>query len=674
MKFERLFQPIEINGMTLKNRIVMTAIHLGYSEDGTANDRINSFYWRRAEGGAAMLIIGGVASDNYIGYPNMLRMDDDKYIPGYKVLTDGIHERGAKICMQLMQTGRYGLAMFVEGDDSTISASSVPSRQSPDVSRTMTVEEIKTVIRKAGEAAARAKRAGFDAVELTAASGYMISQFLSPLTNLREDEYGGSEENRMRFGLEMVSAVRSAVGADFPVIVRVAGNEFMEGGNGSDFSVAFSKKLEEAGADMLDVTGGWHETNIPQLPGDVPVGGYVYLAQAIKNAVSIPVLSANRHNDPLEAEMVLALGQADMIGQCRTQIADPDWVRKTQSGEIDSIRRCVACNQGCLAKVFFAEPCQCLINSEVGREYLAKDAAPAAAGKRLLVVGGGPAGCEFSYRAAQAGHEVTLWEKESFIGGKLPLVAAPPAKKDFAGLLLFLDAMLKRTGVKLELNKTANEQDIKNGGFDAVIFATGAKPKTLTLPGSGRPAVYTAEDILAQRVIAGRDVVVIGGGSVGCETADYLASEGSLSKDKLHFLVTQAAELPETVYAMANESSRKISIIDVARIGANFDNGCGWPVFKDLSRLGVKKYPMTQIVEVTDDKIIVDALDRKTKEIMRVEIPCDTIVTAVGYDPDNELYKEIKKSGITAYNIGDSETAGKIIDAISSAAGLAAEI
>ncbi len=673
MKFQRLFQPITINGMTLKNRMVMTAIHLSYSEDGAANDRINQFYWRRAEGGVAMAVIGGVASDNYIGYPNMLRMDNDKYIPNYKVLTDGMHERGSKVCVQLLQTGRYGLAALVEDDDSTISASSVPSRQSPDVSRAMTIEEIKTVIRKAGEAAARAIKAGFDAVELTAASGYMIAQFLSPVTNLREDEYGGSDENRMRFGLEMVSTVRAAVGADYPLIVRVAGNEYIEGGNDNEFCIKFCKKLEEAGVNMLDVTGGWHETIVPQLPGDVPVGGFVYLAQAIKAAVSIPVLSANRHNDPVEAETVLALGQADLIGQCRTHIADPDWAKKTQDGEIDCIRRCVACNQGCLAKVFFFESCECLVNGEAGREYLIKEKAPTNS-KKLLVVGGGPAGCEFAYRAAELGHKVTLWEKRGFIGGQLPLVATPPAKQEFAYLPVFFNAMLEKTGVEVHLNKEATEQDIKNGEFDAVIFATGAASKTFPLPGNCKLPVYTAEDILAQNVIAGRNVVVIGGGSVGCETSDYLANEGSLSEDKLHFLLTQKAEKPELIFGLANACSRKISIVDIAQIGANFDKGCGWPVLKDLSRLGVKKFPMTKVVEVIDDKVIVDTPDRKTKEIQRVEIPCDTLVMAVGYKPNYELYEKVKNCGITVYNIGDSEKVGKIITAIRSADDLAMKI
>lgn len=673
MKFQRLFQPLAVNSMTLKNRIVMTAIHLGYSEDGSPNDRINQFYWRRAEGGVAMVIIGGIASDNYVGYPNMLRMDDDKYIPSYKVLTDGMHERGAKICAQLLQTGRYGMSVFVEGDDSIISASSVPSRQSPDLSRTMTVDEIKTVIRKAGEAAERIKKAGFDAVELTAASGYMISQFLSPVTNLREDEYGGSAENRMRFGIEMVEAVRAAVGPDFPIIVRVAGNEFMDGGNDNEFCVAFCKNLEKAGADMLDVTGGWHETIIPQLPGDVPVGGFVYLAKAVKDAVSIPVLSANRHNDPVEAETVLALGQADIIGTCRTQIADPDWVNKTKNGEVECIRRCVACNQGCLAKVFFAEPCECLVNAEAGLEYALKNKA-APAGKKLLVVGGGPAGCEFAYRAAEAGHKVTLWEKENSIGGQLPLVAAPPSKKDFANLIVFYNAMLKKTGVEVRLNKEATEQDIKNGGFDAVVFATGSKSKTISLPGNSSLPIYTAEDILAKRVIAGRNVVIIGGGSVGCETADYMANEASLNADKLHFMVTQMSESPETIMKLAHSNCRNIAIVDVASIGANFDSGCGWPVMKDLSRLHVKKYPKSKIIEVTDDKVIIDAPERKTKEIRRVEIPCDTIVMAVGYQPNNALYKAVKDCGITAYNIGDSENVGKIIDAVHRANELAREI
>ena len=670
MEFKRLFEPININGLTLKNRVVMTAIHLVYSEDGSVNERIRDFYFRRAEGGVAMAIVGGVASDHYVGYKAMLRLDDDKYIPGFAELAEGMHTRGAKLGVQLLQTGRYGKAAFVEGDTQIISASAVPSKLSGDTPREMTVEEIKAVQSHAAEAALRAKKAGADCVELTAASGYMISQFLSPVTNLRTDDYGGNWENRCRFGLEMVQMVRQAVGADFPLLVRVAGNEFMAGGNGYAEAVDFCKKLEVAGVDMLDVTGGWHETQIPQLPGDLPRGGFVYLAKAIKDAVSIPVLSANRHNDPVEAERTLTLGQADIIGQCRTQLADPDWVNKVADGKAELLRKCVACNQGCLANVFSYKPCRCLVNPDVGREYL-KDAPHKGPGRKLLVVGGGVAGCEFASRAAQRGHEVTLWEKSGTLGGKLPLVSAPPAKSEFAELQKYYQALLANCGVQVVLNKEATPEIIKAAGCDAVILATGAKPKTFKLPGNGGIPVYTADEILSGGVMAGKNVVIVGGGSVGCETADYLANEASLSESKLHFMMSQGSESIETIQKLLSTNDRNIAIVDIAKIAANFDFGCAWPILKDLSRLGVRQYPNTEITGVNAQGVDIRYTDRKTGETKEKTLPCDTLVMAVGYQSDNGLFAAVRESGCEVYNIGDSDTVGKIIDAIGQAKDLA---
>ena len=672
MKTERLFKPITINGMTLKNRVVMTAIHLVYSENGTVNERLKKFYWRRAEGGVSMIIVGGVASDNYVGYNAMLRLDDDKFIPGFAELAAGMHERGAKLCVQLLQTGRYGMACFVDGDDRILSASAVPSKLSFDVPHAMTIEEIKTVQRRAVEAATRAKKAGADCVELTAGSGYMISQFLSPITNQREDDYGGSWENRCRFGVEMVQEVRKAVGEDFPILMRVAGNEFMEGGNGYAECADFCKKLEAVGVDMIDVTGGWHETQIPQLPGDLPKGGFVYLAKAVKDAVKIPVLSANRHNDPLEAERVLALGQADVIGQCRVQIADPDWTNKVMKGDFGEIRKCVACNQGCLANVFSGNPCECLINPTVGKEYLEKEPA-AKPSQKILVVGAGVAGCEFAYRAAERGHKVTIWEKSDSVGGKLGLVAVPPSKAEFANLVSYYKAVLKGAGVELVFNVEATPEKIKSGGYDSVVVATGSEPIVIKLPRADSIPVCTADDILSQKVIAGKNVVVVGGGSVGCETADYLAHEGSLSEEKLYFMMSQKSESMETIQKLLNTSDRRIAIVDIAKIGANFDFGCAWPVLKDLYRLGVKQFPKSTITNLTDRSVVVQFTDKKTGEIQEKELPCDTIVMCVGYKPENKLFEQIKDMGIPVHNIGDSDKVGKVINAISQAYGLAME-
>lgn len=671
MNFKRLFQPITLNQMTLKNRLVMTAMHLLYTEDGSVNQRTKDFYLARARGGVGMIIAGGAAADPYIGYSHMLRMDQDRFIPGWKDLANAVHACDCKLCLQFLTPGRYGRAAFVEGDDNVLSASDVYAKMTGSTPRPMTKEDIRLIQERYAQAALRCKQAGIDAVEITAGSGYLICQFLSPVTNKRTDEYGGSFDNRCRFGVELIQAVRDAVGPDYPVLVRVAGNDFVAGGCTNEDCVAFCKKLEQVGVDMLDVTGGWHETAIPQLPGDVPRGGYVYLAQAVKDAVSIPVLSANRHNDPVEAETVLALEQCDLVGLCRTLVADPDWPNKAAAGALKEIRRCVACNQGCLAHVFNNEPMECLVNGFAGREALLKED-KVAVPKQLLVIGGGPAGCEFAYRAAARGHNVTLWEKSAAIGGQLDLVAAPPAKEEFRNLPVFYQAMLEKYGVHVELEREATAKAVEQGGFDAVILATGSTPKEMQLPGS--IPVCTAADILRKKEIAGRNVVILGGGTVGCETAAYLAQEGALSPEKLFFMETQQSESPEKISQLLNHSRRNITLVARGKIGANFDFGCAWPLMKDLRRLGVRQLPRTQLVTVTDREVVVAITDRKTGEVKEERLPCDTIVTAVGSVSDDALYQALKDGPIPVYCIGDAREVGKITGAIRQAGDLAMEL
>lgn len=671
MNLKRIFQPITLNRMTLKNRLVMTAMHLLYTEDGSVNQRTKDFYLARAKGGVGMIIAGGVAADPYIGYSHMLRMDQDRFIPGWKELADAVHAYDCKLCVQFLTPGRYGRAEFVEGDDNVLSASDVYAKLTGSTPRPMTKEDIRLIQERYAQAALRCKEAGIDGVEITAGSGYLICQFLSPVTNKRTDEYGGSFENRCRFGVELVQAVRNAVGPDYPVMVRVAGNDFVSGGCTNEDCVAFCKKLEQVGVDLLDVTGGWHETAIPQLPGDVPRGGYVYLAQAVKDAVSVPVLSANRHNDPVEAETILALEQCDLVGLCRTLVADPDWPNKAAAGALREIRRCVACNQGCLAHVFNNEPMECLINGFAGQEALLKEDAVTAP-QKLLVIGGGPAGCEFAYRAAARGHNVTLWEKGTSLGGQLDLVAAPPAKEEFRHLPAFFQAMLEKYGVLVELGQEATVEAIQQGGFDGVILATGSTPKQVPLPGS--IPVCTAADILRKREIAGRNVVILGGGTVGCETAAYLAQEGALSAEKLYFMETQQAESPERIGQLLNRSRRNITLVARGKIGANFDFGCAWPLMKDLRRLGVRQLPRTQITDITDREVVVTVTDRKTGHGKEERLPCDTIVTAVGSVPDDALYQALKDGPIPVYCIGDAKEVGKITGAIRQADDLAMQL
>ena len=674
MKFKRLFSPITINGMELKNRVVMPAFDHAYTPDGFANDRLQAYYNRRAEGGVAMVILGGCRFDDYGPNKDMPSFQDDKFIPGYREFAKNLHKRGAKVAAQLYHSGAYNSARNIPEGCLPLAPSAIRSNFSKQTPKEMSKQDIEAVIKNWAAAALRVKKSNFDAVEILGSAGYLISQFLSPTTNTRSDEYGGSWENRTRFPIAVLKAVRAAVGPDFPVIVRIAGNDFVPGANGNEQAVEFAKTMEAAGADMINVTGGWHETTVPQLPGDVPRGAFTYLAEAVKKAVNIPVMACNRISDPTTAEQTLALNKADLIGSARALVADPDWVNKAGAEKADEIRHCVACVQGCLSRVFFDKPVECLVNGLVGREYQIK-IEPTAMPKKILVVGAGPAGMEVALTARERGHDVTVWEAADRIGGQLYMVAAAPGKYEFSTLIDFYKTMAHRKGIKIELNKKAGPDEILKGNFNEVVIATGALPNRITLPGdTSKVDVVSTADIMSGEHMAGKNVVIVGGSASGCEVAQFLARQGSISPELLMFLSMHQAETPDKISHLLNSSSRNVSVIDIdKRIGAGFELGTGWPVMKDLGRLGVKQYPSTKILEVKDNLVLAE---RTTKdgEVQKLTIPCDTIVLSVGAHSNNQLYEELKDSVKNLHVIGDARKVSNALGAIKQAIDLGAQL
>lgn len=678
MKYQRLYQPITINHMELKNRICMTPIHLNYCKEGGGQitPQFKEFYVRRAKGGAALIIIGGCRFD-HVGAcgDTFVSLEDDSYLPSHRDFTEAIHANGAKAAVQLYHAGAYvHRALLPEDVDFAWAPSAITCRYTREPTREMTKADIRLVIEKWAEGAERAKRAGYDAVEILGSAGYLITQFLSPVTNQRTDEYGGSTENRLRFPLEVIAAVRKAVGPDYPIIMRMSGDDFVPGSNTILNTVSFARAYEQAGADLLSVTGGWHETRVPQLPGEVPHSGLAYLGQEIKNAVTIPVLMANRMQDPYMAETVLALEQADCIGMARTLLADPDWPDKVRKDQEDELRRCVGCNQGCLAAAWFGKPVSCLVNNEAGKEYCLSSPQKAEKRKRILVIGAGPAGLEFALNAHDYGHYVEIWEKENRIGGQLHLAAAPPGKRDFADLCSYYTAALKKRKIPVHLEKTADTASVLQENFDLVVAACGAKAKPLAIENPGNLPLIDAREILSGQAVAGRYVVIIGGGSIGCETAQFLARQGTLSADQFFFLSIHQAEPPELIQRLLHTSQRRVSIVECApKTGSGFSQGCAWPVMKDLKRLGVKQYTNARLEKTTAHTACISWL---TKEGTRAseEIPCDTIIYSIGALPENTLYKELKAAGCPVTALGDCRQPGRILDATLQARELASSL
>jgi len=657
MAYPYLFSPIDINGMELKNRIVMTAMHLGYTPEGKVTDQLVDFYALRAKGGVGLIIVGGCVIDEYGGMSSMIGLNDDRFIPGLRRLAAEVKENGARIAAQLYQAGRYTHSAMI-GGRKPFSASAVRSKLTGETPRALDLEEIPGVQDRFAEAAVRAKKAGFDAVEVLGSAGYLISQFLSPVTNKREDRYGGPLENRMRFGIEVVEKVRDAVGPDYPVIMRLAGNDFMEGGCTNAEAAIFAGALEKAGVDLFNITGGWHETRVPQLTMNVPRGAYVYLAQGIKARIRKPVIASNRINDPETAETILRNGEADMVTMARGLLTDPELPRKAQGGNAHLIYHCIACNQGCFDQIFNLRPATCLVNPMAGREAEVS-VAPAEKAKKVLVIGGGVGGMKAACVAAERGHQVSLVEQTDRLGGQILLNRLIPGREEMATIADDLARNMEHLGVEIMLNKRGDRALVKEMKPEAVVVATGARPVKPEIPGVKMDHVVQAWEVLDGKVAVGRKVVVVGGNAVGLETALYLARIGTLSPEVLHFLMTSNAESRETVSKLLNKGSKEVTVIEMIRkAGKDIGLSTRWTIMAELRRLGVTIMTGTKAVAIKEDGVEIE------KEDGSGFLPADSIVLAAGSKAEDGLLNELEGLGPEIYAIGDAKSPRKAMEAI----------
>lgn len=652
-----LFTPIGVGKLMLKNRIVMPAMHFLPSGEGALLPYHTDYFVERAKGGAALIIIGGCTIDETSGGLHLISVRDDKFIPGLSALAKTVKAHGAKIAAQLYHAGRYSHSLLMGGKQ-PISSSPVRSKFTGETPRELSIPEIKQVQRNYALAAGRVKRAGFDAVEIIAGTGYLISQFLSPIVNRRKDEYGGDYANRMRFGLEVAREVRKEVGPDFPMICRVAGNEFMEGGLGNKEAQIFCRELEKAGVDMINVTGGWHETRVPQITMGMPRGGFAYLAQGIKQAVSIPVMACNRINDPHLAEQILRDGVADLIGFARGLIADPELPNKASEGRFDEINRCIACNQGCFDPIFELKPVTCLVNARAGAEgKLTLE--PAKRKKKVMVIGGGPAGMEAARVAALRGHQVCLYEKTEELGGQLPLAAVPPGRGEFLTFLSYLENQMKNLNVAVRTRIEVTLERVELERPDAIIVATGAEPLVPEIKGVERPNVVMAWDVLSGKVDTGKEVVVIGGGAVGLETAIFLARKGTIDGETLRFLMVNQAENFETLNSLLFRGVKKVTVVEMLnKLGQDLGRSTRWTIIQDLGRLSIRTRTRALAKEITAEGVIVEHQGRE--ELTRA----DTVVIATGAQPVNALYEKLRDRAPEIYLIGDAKTPRKALEAV----------
>lgn len=652
-----LFTPLTIGTLEVKNRIFMPAMHLNMARNYQVTDRLLDFYAARAQGGAGMITVGYASVDELSAYPAHIGAHRDEYLPGLASLAKVIQQGGARAAVQLNHAGRYNHSMAL-GGKKPVAPSPIASRLTGETPRELTTDEIQQIIAAFAAAAARVKTAGFDAVEILAGTGYLISEFLSPLTNQRCDQYGGALENRMRFGLEVVQAVRRQVGDTFPLVVRINGNDFMPGGIGRKELQLFAVQLVAAGADALCVNVGWHEATVPQIVTKVPRGVYGYLAQGIRQQVPVPVIASHRINDPQIARQMLAHGQCDAVAMGRALIADPELPLKTQGGREADILHCVACGQGCFDNLFRMRPVECLCNPRAGHEGTTQ-AIPSATPRKVLVVGGGPAGMSAAIAAAELGHRVVLAERNGRLGGQLELAGAPPGREEFAQLAQDLARQVGGHDIEVRLQTEVDEFFVRQHQAEVVLLATGGQSIQPTIPGAERPQVLQAWEVLGGKAKPGRRVVIIGGGAVGVETALALAEEGTLSAEALKFLLVHGAESCQDLLELATRGSHEVILVEMLKdLGGNFGKTTRWGMLQDLKRYGVQTRIATKVIEITSTGLIVE--DASGRE----ELTADSVVLAVGTQPHNSLQQRLQQQGITCKVIGDAGQVGMVIDAI----------
>jgi 2,4-dienoyl-CoA reductase (NADPH2) len=605
-----------------------------------------------------MIVVGYATVDELSGNVMNIGAHKDEFIPGLARLADAINTNGARSAVQINHAGRYNHSIFLNGKQ-PVAPSAIASRMTRETPKALTVDEIQEVVDHFAQAALRVKKAGYSAVEILSGTGYLISEFLSPLTNKREDQYGGDLDNRMRFGLEVMQAIRKAVGQDYPVIVRMNGNDFMPDGQGRLELQDYAKALvEKASVDALCINVGWHEARVPQIITAVPRGVFAYLSRGIKEKVSVPVIASHRINDPYTARDMIGDGMCDMVAMGRSLIADPYLPEKARSGRDDQIVHCIACAQGCFDNLFKLKAVECLCNPKAGRE---KETRPMAAlqPKRVMVVGGGPAGMSAALAAAERGHKVTLYEQSDRLGGQLHLAGAPPGREEFVVLAHDLSKQIALSPVTVRLQQSVDEALLDAEKPDAVIVATGAMPIMPPIPGAELPLVVQAWDVLANKVHVGRRVVVVGGGAVGVETAMFLAEKGTLSGEALKFLLVNRAETPETLYELAIKGSKEILLIEMLdAIGKDIGRSTKWCMLQDMDRTAIKRLTVTKAVEITEAGITIEGPEGKQK------IPADTVVMAVGARSRQDICAVLERKAIPHQTVGDAQKVAQAIDAI----------
>lgn len=650
--YPHLFRPLDLGFVTLPNRVLMGSMHTHLEEQPDGFERLAAFYAERARGGVGLIVTGGISpNEQGVGFPGAAQMSSERDVQQHQIVTQQVHDAGCLICMQILHTGRYGY------HDGLVAPSALRAPINPFTPHALTVAEIEQQIEDFVRCAVLAQQAGYNGVEIMGSEGYFINQFIAERTNWRDDEWGGEFENRIKLPVEIVRRTRETVGDNFIIIYRLSMLDLVSDGSDWNEVVTLGKAIEAAGATLISTGIGWHEARVPTIATSVPKAAFTWVTGALKKELSIPLITSNRINTPDIAEAVLARGDGDMVSMARPFLADSQWVEKAKTNKATQINPCIACNQACLDHAFELKTVSCMVNPRAGHEtelnYL-----PTTDAQHIAVVGAGPAGLAFAVTAASRGHQVTLFEAGSDIGGQFALAVKIPGKQEYQLTLDYFRQQLALHNVTVHLNHHARAEELQ--GFDHVVIATGTKARPLDIDGADHPTVLSYLDVLAGKPV-GKTVAVIGAGGIGFDICELVSAPNGGSEDEATRFYAQWG-IDRTLQsrggmnerAITKAAAREIWLLQRknTKLGKDLGKSTGWIHRSTLTKKAVHMIADCHYLHIDDDGL------HLTIGGKRGVLPVDTIIVCAGQESERGLFERLEHP--SKFCIGGAENASKL--------------